>query len=82
MKDREGIRVVRAPPKYLDIAGALARYPIGRTTLYTLIKANCIETRKLGARVLIDLEAADRFFEELPSASNARRRFKLHSTKG
>ena len=37
------------------------------------------------ARVLLaagDLEAADRFFEELPSASNARRRFKLHSTKG
>lgn len=63
-------------PKYISINDALARYQVGRTTLHALIAANEIRTRKLGSRTLIDLEAADAFFESLPSASKTRARFK------
>lgn len=64
------------PPKYISIGDATARYDIGRTTLHALIAANQIQTKKLGARTLIDRDAADRFFESLPSASKTRARFK------
>lgn len=65
-----------SPPKYISIGDAIARYDIGRTTLHALIAANQVQARKLGARTLIDREAADRFFESLPSASKTRTRFK------
>lgn len=57
------------PRKYITIGSAVVRFAIGKTTLHALIAANLIRTRKLGARTLIDVEAADRYFESLPSAS-------------
>lgn len=68
------------PAKYLNIGQCVSRYCVGRTTLHHLIEAKKFKTRKLGSKVLIDREDADRFFESLPSAGKPRRSFKTYST--
>lgn len=69
------------PPKYISISEACDRYGIGRTTIHTLIAANQITARKLGARTLIDVKAADDFFNDLPSPAKARACLKTRSSK-
>jgi hypothetical protein len=58
-------------PKMISVADALARYGIGRTKLYSLIGSGSIRAVKLGVKTLIDVEIADRFFDGLPSLSEA-----------
>ncbi len=42
---------------------ALQRLGVGRSTLYTMIKAGEIETVHIGRRVLIPSDSIDRFIE-------------------
>jgi len=62
--------------KYLTIDETSIRYSCGKTTIHALIRAGKLVTKKLGSRTLIDLEDADRFFDNLPSASAVRAKFK------
>lgn len=52
--------------KYASIAGACMRYDTGKSKLYEHIRAGDIEAVKYGAKTLIVLESADRFFASLP----------------
>lgn len=81
MDDRINGMPPEALPKYMTIAVALVRYSVGRTTMSALIAANCFATIKVGSRTLIDREAADRFFESLPSAGKSRTSCKRPTAK-
>lgn len=52
----------------LTIAGAIARFGIGRTTLYSLIQSGEIEAFKLGRRTLVRADSARAFIDRLPRA--------------
>lgn len=58
-------------PKTMSVNAALERYGIGRTKLYALIAAGSVTARKFGARTLIDVATADRYFDELPRMGNS-----------
>lgn len=49
----------------------LARYPVGRTQAYALLKENKLRAKKCGKATLWDYRAADEFFESLPDFQNA-----------
>jgi hypothetical protein len=53
-------------PKTIAVKAALHRYGIGRTKLYELLAMGALKASKLGAKTLIDVEAADAFFGALP----------------
>ena len=55
------------PVKTIAVKDALRRYGVGRTKLYELLGAGVIKASKLGTKTLIDVAAADTFFESLPA---------------
>lgn len=57
----------RAARKTMPVKEALHRYGIGRTKLYELLGSGALKASKLGAKTLIDVEAADSFFDTLPN---------------
>jgi hypothetical protein len=50
----------------LTIERFMAKYSVGRTTTYALIKENKLDARKLGGRTLIMAASARALFETLP----------------
>lgn len=54
-------------PIAVSVEQACARWGIGKTKLYELIKAADIRAVKIGTRTLIDLRSGDDFFSSLPS---------------
>jgi excisionase family DNA binding protein len=54
-------------PLSISVSQAMARYGVGRTKIYELLGDGSLKARKLGAKTLIDVEAADRFFLSLPA---------------
>ena len=52
--------------KHINIASACARYSIGKTLLYRLLRDGHIRAVKLGARTLVDVASMDRYFATLP----------------
>ena len=56
----------RSARKTMPVKEALYRYGIGRTKLYELLGSGALKASKLGAKTLIDVEAADSFFSALP----------------
>jgi len=54
-------------PLCISVNQATARYGVGRTKLYELLGAGALKARKLGAKTLIDVDSADRFFSSLPA---------------
>lgn len=51
----------------ISVSQATARYGVGRTKLYELLGSGALKARKLGAKTLIDVDCADRFFSSLPA---------------
>lgn len=51
---------------HINIASACARYSIGKTLLYRLLRDGHIRAVKLGARTLVDVASMDRYFATLP----------------
>jgi excisionase family DNA binding protein len=51
---------------HIKIASACARYSIGKTLLYRLLRDGHIRAVKLGARTLVDVASMDRYFATLP----------------
>ena len=49
--------------KYISVGDACERYGIGRTWIYELIRERKIRSAKVGARRLIDVAAADAYFD-------------------
>ena len=51
---------------HINVASACARYSIGKTLLYRLLRDGHIRAVKLGARTLVDVASIDRYFATLP----------------
>jgi excisionase family DNA binding protein len=51
-----------ATPVTITINAAVARYGLGRTTLYAMMDAGTLRSVKVGWRRLIVVEQADRYF--------------------
>ncbi len=58
-------------PEALTIERFMARYGVGRTTTYALIKEQRLDARKLGGRTLIMAASARALFESLPKMQAA-----------
>jgi len=54
-------------PMCISVNDAMKRYGIGRTKLYELLGDGSLKAWKLGAKTLIDLDAADTYFARLPA---------------
>ncbi len=64
----------RAPtdePEAYTVDRFMARYGVGRTTTYALIKEQKLDARKLGGRTLIMAASARALFESLPKLQAA-----------
>ena len=51
---------------HINVATACARYSIGKTLLYRLLRDGHVRAVKLGARTLVDVASMDRYFAMLP----------------
>ncbi len=58
-------------PEAFTIDRFMARYGVGRTTTYALIKEQKLDARKLGGRTLIMAASARALFESLPKLQAA-----------
>lgn len=52
--------------RYVSVKEACARWSVGSTYMYGLLKAGLIVAVKLGRRTLVDVESGDRYFASLP----------------
>ena len=60
-----GARMAYRTPEFL------ARYPIGKTKLWELIRDGVLTTRKVGSRTLVEAESAEAWWNSLPSHKGA-----------
>ncbi len=67
MKDRSN----SDEPEALTVGGFMAKYGVGRTTTYALIKEQKLDARKLRGRTLIMAASARKLFEDLPRLNAA-----------
>ena len=58
-------------PEAYTVDRFMARYGVGRTTTYALIKEQKLDARKLGGRTLIMAASARALFESLPKLQAA-----------
>ncbi len=57
-------------PEALTIERFMAKYGVGRTTTYALIKKHKLDARKLGCRTFITAASARALFESLPKVKD------------
>jgi hypothetical protein len=61
------------PKRYATRLEAMAHLNIGSTKMNDLLNAKVFVAKKIGRKVLVDLDSLDRYFEALPNAGGARR---------
>ncbi|SUS03292.1 hypothetical protein DF3PB_10045 [uncultured Defluviicoccus sp.] len=61
-------------PKFAKIRDVCILYGLGRTKVAELIKSGQLRAVKIGSATLVDIEAADQFFAQLPTAARVRER--------
>ncbi len=58
-------------PLAVSVAEAVRMIGLGRTTLYAVIAAGKLKTRKCGRRTLIETESLRQFIAELPESDGS-----------
>lgn len=59
------------PPLAVSVAEAVRMVGLGRTTLYAMIAAGKLKTRKCGRRTLIETESVRQFIAALPQSNGS-----------